>query len=140
MVVLITHKLVCNKTLALSLFAIFIMHTAGGRSGSQVGTDALDVPITDKDGKFLPTMQLGLLPDNENFNKHNVIHEFGHALGLLHEHQRSYFWRVASNYLDKKKMKEGLGMTDEDFKKDYEEKDEGIGSQEYDSDSVMHYW
>ena len=115
------------------------MHTAGGRSGSQVGTDALKVPIL-QDGKFQPTMQLGLLRGNENFNKHNVIHEFGHALGLLHEHQRSCFWRVASNYLDKEKMKKELRMTDEGFKRDYEEKVEGIGSPEYDSDSVMHYW
>ena len=98
----------------------------------------MDVP--NQDGKFLPTMQLVLLRGQENFNKHTVIHEFGHALGLLHEHQRSYFWGVASIYLDKKKMKEGLVMNDEDFKRDYEEKVEGIRSQEYDSDSVMHYW
>ena len=52
-------------------------------SWSAIGTDALNVP-TDR-----PTMNYGWLtpgtPDDEYSRV--VIHEFGHALGLIHEHQ-----------------------------------------------------
>jgi len=52
-------------------------------SWSTIGTDALDVP----DGQ--PTMNYGwLTPDTEDEEYSRVVvHEFGHALGLIHEHQ-----------------------------------------------------
>ena len=37
--------------------------------------------------------------------KYIVIHEFGHALGLGHEHQRSDFWELTKPYIDVTKMK-----------------------------------
>lgn len=52
-------------------------------SWSYIGTDALHVPDS------RPTMNLGWLqPDtpNDEFGR-VVLHEFGHALGCLHEHQ-----------------------------------------------------
>lgn len=52
-------------------------------SWSYIGTDALSIPV----GK--PTMNLGWLrresPDEEV--ERVVLHEFGHALGCIHEHQ-----------------------------------------------------
>ena len=52
-------------------------------SWSTIGTDALNVPSNQ------PTMNYGWLtpatPDNEYSRV--VIHEFGHALGLIHEHE-----------------------------------------------------
>jgi serralysin len=52
-------------------------------SWSFIGTDALDVPLDE------PTMNFGWLtrgtPNDEV--RRVVLHEFGHALGLIHEHQ-----------------------------------------------------
>ncbi len=52
-------------------------------SWSTIGTDALDGPANQ------PTMNYGWLePDTEDDEYSRVvIHEFGHALGLIHEHQ-----------------------------------------------------
>jgi hypothetical protein len=50
---------------------------------SYVGTDALLVPPAE------PTMSLGPLSGDapEHLYSRYVLHKFGHALGLLHEHQ-----------------------------------------------------
>jgi len=52
-------------------------------SWSFIGTDALGVP------KHKPTINFGWLDDDlpERDYKQVVLHEFGHALGLIHEHQ-----------------------------------------------------
>lgn len=49
-------------------------------NGSSIGTDALTVEAGQ------PTMYIGLKPSDPDF-KVTVLHEFGHALGLEHEHQ-----------------------------------------------------
>ncbi|WP_025110893.1 M12 family metallopeptidase [Pseudomonas sp. H1h] len=49
-------------------------------SNSYLGTDALLVPSD------LPTLRLGIDPDHVEFDL-TVLHEFGHALGMQHEHQ-----------------------------------------------------
>ncbi len=56
-----------------------------------------------------PTMVLDLTDQFINIKKDQyrrslVIHVFGHALGLEHEHQRSGFWKVLDKYIDKEKM------------------------------------
>lgn len=56
---------------------------AGSGSWSWVGTDALDVPVEDA------TMNFGWLTheSSEAELRQVVLHEFGHALGAIHEHQ-----------------------------------------------------
>ncbi|MGI2904985.1 M12 family metallopeptidase [Tolypothrix sp. VBCCA 56010] len=55
----------------------------GAGSWSYIGTDALNIP------KNQPTMNYGWLkPDSDNREYFRVVmHEFGHALGCIHEHQ-----------------------------------------------------
>ena len=59
---------------------------SGRGSSSAVGTDALDETHFPK---FKPTMNFGWLKSataDEEYER-VVLHEFGHALGLIHEHQ-----------------------------------------------------
>jgi len=61
---------------------IRVAFDAGG-SWSAVGRDSLGVPFN------YPTMNFGWFDDNTSDAEFSrvVIHEFGHALGLVHEHQ-----------------------------------------------------
>ncbi len=54
-----------------------------GRSWSYLGTDALLIPTTE------PTMNFGWLTATSSDDAYArvVLHEFGHALGAIHEHQ-----------------------------------------------------
>lgn len=111
---------------------VFIVPKPG--SWSKVGTDAMMSEVT---------MQLGLIRGRNDFNQHIVRHEFGHALGLEHEHQRSKFWRIAEKFLDIDTMKDDSRLKNTDLKRDYLEKlpTEGSkGSENYDPESIMHYW
>ncbi len=83
--------------------------------------------------------------------KSMVIHEFGHALGLDHEHQRSEFWDVLEPkeepcrfIIGKERMKSGDGgkcerACDAVFMANHKAPD-GTEETKYDSESIMHYW
>ncbi len=110
---------------------------------SMVGTDAIGKDET----MVLNLGEYGEGYPHEALQKSLVIHEFGHALGLEHEHQRSDFWDVLGEYIDDEKMKE------DPLVKNIMPQEDGIsgfGSQwyrkeikgecsKYDSSSVMHY-
>ena len=111
--------------------------TANRRNESKIGKKA--TKVKDRDA----TMWLCLDSENDEYKKHLVIHEFGHALGLGHEHQRSDFWKHIKPYVDKEKMKADLGISDARFERDWgKDKDSKTGTctPEYDPKSVMHYW
>ena len=86
-------------------------------------------------------MRLNLQKGQNDYNKHIVIHEFGHALGLEHEHQRSCFWSVASKFLDVEQMKADPLLKGTNIDDYLERQTQGVEYEtEYDPDSVMHYW
>ncbi|HTV01480.1 MAG TPA: hypothetical protein VMF13_13105 [Luteitalea sp.] len=62
---------------------IRIAFKSGDGSWSYVGTDCLGIPKTE------PTMNYGWLTETSPQTEIDevVLHEFGHALGLIHEHQ-----------------------------------------------------
>ena len=61
---------------------IRIAFEQGAGSWSYLGTMAGDIPASQ------PTMNFGwLTPDSPDSELRVVLHEFGHALGLIHEHQ-----------------------------------------------------
>ena len=98
---------------------------------SKIGMDAENVlSVTD------PTMVLNLRGLPLNLQRSLVIHEFGHALGLDHEHQRSDFWNVMSGFFERGNIPPTQAsrvlkkMDSIDF-------DQVV---EYDPDSIMHYW
>ena len=119
--------------------------TDRGHNNSRVGTEARSV-LADK-----ATMNLDLHSCDTKYKRHLVIHEFGHALGLGHEHQRSSFWSDIRPHIDQAKMKRYFrkcmrGLSERDFNRHWEQNyaedvcSELGQSTEYDSDSVMHYW
>ncbi|XP_064387495.1 uncharacterized protein LOC135335838 [Halichondria panicea] len=119
-----------------------------GISWSKVGTTA-----TWQSDKKKPTMVLNLYGMTKADQRSMVIHEFGHALGLDHEHQRSDFWDVLESkdedeeyrfIIGKRRMKSGNGgrcqrACDAVFRAKLKEPS-GRKESCYDSDSIMHYW
>lgn len=77
---------------------IRISFQSGGDSNSYVGNHALNVDPNK------PTMNLGLkYTDTENTIRSTVLHEFGHALGCIHEHSSPSIkikWNRAAVYRD----------------------------------------
>ena len=95
-------------------------------------------------------MQLNIGSQGPHYYKSLILHEFGHALGLEHEHQRP----DVPNLFDDEKLKEiiknqlmedRMPHSDEDIEKKIEEQwkaipiDTAIKTSTYDKDSVMHY-
>ena len=83
-----------------------------------------------------PTMVLSLGGQPRHIQKSLVIHMFGHALGLDHEHQRSDFWDLMGKYFDRQAIPENqqsrvLKKTDIL---------DGECVLKYDPNSIMHYW
>ena len=93
--------------------------------------------------KSMPTMVLGFFEGDHDYNTFIVVHEFGHALGMKHEHQRSKFWSIAKEFLDVNKIKRQFELLNAtNIVQDYIEVVDlnAHGSLEYDPSSVMHYW
>lgn len=94
-----------------------------------------------------PTMQLSLEKAwNDGLKRHYVIHEFGHALGLGHEHQRSSFWNFLHPYVNIGLMKADKDVGgDANYQQNWAVVSNKFYSSEagnpgkYDPHSIMHY-
>ena len=89
-----------------------------------------------------PTMHLNLQGHTPELQQSLVVHEFGHALGLEHEHQSSDFWDTVGKHLDVNEMKKDPKVQTA-FEQQWARMDTGGQSvnelSEYDPDSIMHY-
>jgi hypothetical protein len=110
-------------------------------SWSAVGTDAL---VEKYFPKYQPTMNYGWLADDTEDEEYErvVVHEFGHALGLIHEHQnpkaklkwnKTEVYRIFSgspNYWSKEQI---------DYNIIEKYSSQGITSTSFDDHSIMLY-
>lgn len=132
---------------------------------SLVGKDALDIP------KNEPTMNLGWVDNDEEYDDEHykntgqvVMHEFGHAIGMIHEHQNPkanpIIWNEdvvykelrRTNGWDREQVntnmfkKYGSFLKCEQAKKEHSPnvldycKEELVNGSDYDVYSIMHYF
>jgi serralysin len=109
-----------------------------GEAWSKIGTDALAVPATE------PTMNLGLVTrtSDEEEDRSVILHEFGHAIGLIHEHnhpQGGISWnreQVLAD-LDAKKPKWTPEMVEFNIFSVYNQPD--VVFDTFDKESIMMY-
>lgn len=105
-------------------------------SWSLLGTDALDCP------KGQPTMNYGWLTPTTPFEECErvVLHEFGHALGLIHEHQHpdaGIPWNKDAVYSFFQRLGWTKADVDHNLFQRYDR--DSLRCSYYDRDSIMHY-
>jgi hypothetical protein len=131
----------CKDNSSANIKITFQPSSEYGPYWSVIGTESLDT---------YPSMNLGdfnqdPLPENvddEGF-RFIVLHEFGHALGLDHEHQSPNFpcrfnWKAVISYGAQLDWPEQY--TKEQFEKLVSAPKDELDVTEYDQDSVMHYY
>ncbi|WP_328452089.1 hypothetical protein [Amycolatopsis sp. NBC_00438] len=107
----------------------------GAGASSLVGTQAMSQP------RDLPTMRLGRLAgQSEKRNRRTVLHEFGHAIGCIHEQASpasSIPWDEAKVYYEFRK----LGWSDERIYNNIlvRYSNQGYRFSAYDPKSIMQY-
>ena len=69
-----------------------------------------------------------------------VVHEFGHVLGLYHEHQHPDYIEVMERFQDEDNVMELSGIEDfMDYQRQFGMPDDAEFKYDYDFESIMHY-
>jgi hypothetical protein len=110
-------------------------------SWSAVGTDCL---ITDYFPQYQPTMNFGWLRDDTADEEYErvVVHEFGHALGCIHEHQspnENLQWNVDAVYAAFSGPPNYWSKDDIDHNILQKYSPDGISATRFDLNSIMLY-
>jgi hypothetical protein len=109
----------------------------GNGSWSWLGTDALTKP------DYEDTMNFGWFDDNTNDTEFSrtTLHEFGHALGCVHEHSQPYAkieWNKEAVYAYHL-QNDGWGKEQVDFQIFSHYSSDDVSATAYDTLSIMHY-
>ena len=118
-----------------------ISFVADPGSWSAVGKDCLVTKFFPKDQ---PTMNYGWLDDNTDDTEYErvVVHEFGHAIGCIHEHQspkEKLNWDVAAVYKAFSGPPNNWSKADIDSNILQKYSPKGISATIFDKDSIMLY-
>ena len=91
--------------------------------------------------KYKPTMVLCLETLSDNNIQHTILHEFGHALGLGHEHQHTDYINSMKTLLNENKVMACYGIKSRDFfhKQHGDLSTKGVIQSKFDDKSIMHY-
>lgn len=120
---------------------IRISFEADDSSWSAVGTDCLSTPDFPKNE---PTMNYGWLEDDTEEDEYNrvVLHEFGHALAAIHEHQNprgGIKWNTAAVYKYFAGAPNFWSKEDTYYNVIMKYKEKQLNATEFDPDSIMLY-
>ena len=110
------------------------LYLGGKHNESYLGTDALIAPPDQ------PTLLVASKPDHWSFER-TLLHEFGHVLGLEHEHLHPHAripWNKEKVY-DYYRDTQGWSKTDVDINLFNVSKDPRTHTGTYDKHSIMHY-
>lgn len=107
-------------------------------SWSKLGSEAEQEAV--KGDTLQPTMMLDLKCCDDYHKEHIILHEFGHALGLAHEHQHPDYLSVMKKFLDENAMMIHTNiMKVSSFLKQYGELKYELMKTSFDAKSIMHY-
>lgn len=118
-----------------------ISFSADSGSWSAVGTDCL---VSSYFPKYQPTMNFGWLRDDTDDGEYErvVVHEFGHALGCIHEHQsptENLEWNVDAVYQSFSGPPNYWKKADIDHNILEKYSSKGITASKFDEESIMLY-